>query len=91
MTTLKLPKSLARYTSGETEIKTEATTLGGALSQLTEAYDLGSAILQENGAIQPYISIAINGQLIDKAMLANASSIEISGQTVQLKTAFAGG
>ena len=91
MTTLKLPKSLARYTSGQTEIETEATTLGAALSHLTETFDLGSAVLQDGGAIQPYIGVVLGGRLLDKATLADASGIDIAGQTVQLKTAFAGG
>ena len=91
MTTLKLPKSLARYTSGQTEIPTEAKTLGAALSQLTETFNLGSAILQDGGAIQPYIGVVLGGQLLDKAILADAATIDISDQTVTLKTAFAGG
>ena len=91
MTKLKLPKSLARYTSGATQIDTEATTLEDALIQLTETYELGNAVLQKNGTIQPYIRVVVDGQILDKATLTNADEIDISGKLVQLKTAFAGG
>lgn len=91
MAHLKLPKALARYTNGTTDIDIPAATLQDTLSKLTAEYNLGTAVLREDGTIQPYIGVVIGGQLLNKATLADLQAIDVTDQNIQLKTAFAGG
>ncbi|MDP5366605.1 MAG: MoaD/ThiS family protein [Paracoccaceae bacterium] len=91
MARLKLPKALARYTNGTTEIEVSETTLKDTLAKLTNDYNLGTAILRDDGSIQPYIGVVVGGELLNKAALTDPSSIEVTNKEIQLKTAFAGG
>jgi hypothetical protein len=91
MARLKLPKALARYTNGTTEIEVSETTLKDTLAKLTNDYNLGTAILRDDGSIQPYIGVVVEGELLNKAALTDPSSIEVTNKEIQLKTAFAGG
>lgn len=91
MARLKLPKALARYTNGTTEIEVSETTLKDTLAKLTNDYNLGTAILRDDGSIQPYIGVVVGGKLLSKAALTDPSSIEVTNKEIQLKTAFAGG
>lgn len=91
MARLKLPKALARFTNGTTEIEVSETTLKDTLAKLTNDYNLGTAILRDDGSIQPYIGVVVGGELLNKAALTDPSSIEVTNKEIQLKTAFAGG
>jgi len=91
MARLRLPKALARYTNGTTEMEVSGTTLQETLAKLTNDHGLGTAILRDDGSIQPYIGVVVGGELLTKAALSDPQSIEVANQDIQLKTAFAGG
>jgi hypothetical protein len=91
MTHLQLPKALARHTQGARELDVAGRTLQEALSTLTSDHGLGTAILREDGSLQPYVRIVIDQELLNAASLADLNSVVVEGKTVQLKTAFAGG
>lgn len=91
MAQLNLPKALARYTNGSTDLKISGATLQDILVNLTAGYNLGTAVLRGDGTIQPYIGVVMGGQLLNKATLLDLQSISVADQSVQLKIAFAGG
>ena len=64
MTTITLPKSMAQYVGGSTSVPVEAHTLYGALQELTERWTLGTALLQENGSLQPYIRVVVDNAIV---------------------------
>jgi hypothetical protein len=91
MPQIKLPRTLAQYTNGQTLIELEAKTLFEVLSSLTNTYKLGSALLNENGSVQPYIGVVLDARLLSRAMLADPQAINVANAQIQIKTAFAGG
>lgn len=91
MTTITLPKTLARYTGGNAKIQTESATLYDALHALTDTYGLDTAILRENGDLQPYVRIVLGTRMIQGTSEADLKSLRLGGDSIELKTAFAGG
>lgn len=91
MTKIKLPRALAQYTNGQALIELEAKTLFEALSSLTNTYKLGSALLNEDGSVQPYIGVVLDARLLSRAILADPHAINVADAQIQIKTAFAGG
>ena len=91
MTTVTLPKTMAQYAGGETSVPVDADTLHGALRELTERWTLGTALLQEDGSLQPYLRVVVDDTMVSEGSPEALSAVPVEGRTVELKTAFAGG
>ena len=91
MARFTLPKTLAKLTGGSTEVEADGDTLLECLTNLTGTYQLDDALLDTDGNMQPYIRVVMDDALVRDTSNAGLAAQAVSGGTVQIKTAFAGG
>lgn len=91
MTQFILPKTLAKLTQGQTTLQVEGVSLFENLQALTSTYGLDDALVDASGRIQPYIRVMLGNELVAAASPEELAAVATGDQTVQIKTAFAGG
>ena len=59
--TVKVPVALLQYTGNESELRVEASTVGGLLRNLDARFPgLGAFIINESGQLRRYVNIFVN-------------------------------
>ena len=59
--TVKVPVALLQYTGNESELRVEASTVGGLLRNLDARFSgLGAFIINESGQLRRYVNIFVN-------------------------------
>jgi molybdopterin converting factor small subunit len=88
--TIKIPAALRSYTDGSLAPAVEASDVGEAISRLVELHpDLKPHLLDEAGAIRPFVNVFVGGQPI-KSRGGPALKLK-DGDVVTLVPAIAGG
>ena len=63
MSLIRVPTALRSYTEGQEQVKVQATTVGGALEELTERFPaLSPHLFNEKGHLRPYVNLFLNDQ-----------------------------
>lgn len=85
-----LPRSLRSYWDAPGEVALDAETVALALQALGAAHPgLASRILDEQGALRPYVHVFVNEQAVESAALAEARLR--AGDVVRVLPSVAGG
>ncbi len=87
---IRIPTPLRKFTAGQETVDVEGTTVGEALSNLTESHpDLGAKIFGDNGEVRRFVNIFANDEDI---RFQDSLDTELSdGDQVSIVPAIAGG
>lgn len=86
-----IPKHLARHLESKSEIEVEASDLRSTLEILSRDYQLDDILLTAQGHLQAFIRIIIDDNLVTSRKAEELSRVAVSGKTVEITSAFAGG
>ena len=88
--TVKIPPVLRAQTGGESQVPAEGTTVGDALSSLTDAHpDTRSQLFSEDGELNRYVNVYLNDE--DVRVLDGLETAIDDGDTIVILPAMAGG
>lgn len=88
---ISLAKNLARSIGIGPEVTVEATTLGQALRIWASRLDMKDVVFGEDGRVQPFLRIFVDQALVAERSLEDLEKIPVSGRSIDVRTAFAGG
>lgn len=87
---IRIPTPLRKFTAGQQAVSVEATTVGEALSELTQAHpELGAKIFGDDGKVRRFINIYANDEDIRFQQQMDTQLGE--GDQVSIVPAIAGG
>jgi hypothetical protein len=86
-----MPTHLGRYLDNKSEIDVEASDLKAMLEILSHDYKLEDILLTREGHLQSFIRVVIDEHLVTLRNAEELSQVDVSGKTVEIRSAFAGG
>jgi hypothetical protein len=86
-----IPKHLGRYVNDKSEIDIEASDLKATLDILSRDYELEDIFLTREGNLQAFIRVVVDEALVTARRAEDLRQVAVSGKTVEIQTAFAGG
>jgi hypothetical protein len=86
-----VPRHLSRFLNNRSELDLEASDLKTTLEILSREYGLDDILLTSEGHLQTFIRLVIDDELVMSRKGADLSLVPVSGRTVEIQSAFAGG
>jgi hypothetical protein len=86
-----VPKYLCRHLNNSSEIDVDASDLKSALETLSRDYSLEDILLTREGHLQSFIRIVIDEHLVTARRTEDLSQVAVTGKTIEIQSAFAGG
>jgi hypothetical protein len=86
-----VPKYLCRHLNNTPEIEVDASDLKTTLEVLSRDYSLEDILLTREGHLQSFIRVVIDDHLVTARRTEDLSRIAVTGTTIEIQSAFAGG
>ncbi len=86
-----VPKHLRRHVDHRSEIDVEASDLGATLEILSRDYRLEDILLTREGDLQAFIRLILDEELVTARRTEDLRRIAVTGKTLEIQSAFAGG
>jgi hypothetical protein len=86
-----IPRHLSRHVNNKSEIYIEASDLKATLETLSRDYHLEDILLTPAGHLQGFIRVVVDQQLVMSRNAEDLSHVTVTGKTVEIQSAFAGG